>query len=206
MSTDVFPILKGMTYSVVKSPNWGTRMQRAVSGRELRIADYANPIWNFTLTYSVLHDATYGTTYVSPNTELRTLMNFVSVHRGAWDTFLFDDVSDDTVTGAPIGTGDATTTQFQLVRPLITGGFREAVTAPNAISAVKLDGTPTGAYTLNSGTGIITFTSPPGAAVVITADFTYYFRVRFVNDHQDFEEFLHNFWEVKQLKMVSVVL
>ncbi|HXJ62427.1 MAG TPA: DUF2460 domain-containing protein [Actinomycetota bacterium] len=206
MSTDVFPVFKGLTFSVVKTPTWGTRMQRAVSGRELRVSDYANPIWNFTLTYSVLHDATFGTTYVSPYTELRTLMNFVNVHRGAWDTFLFDDITDDTVVGGAIATADGVNSGYGLVRALIPGGFKEQMFAPHTVSAVYLDGVPTSAYTLDSNTGVITFTSPPSAGVAITADFTYYFRVRFAADRLDFEEFYHNFWEVKQLKLVSVVL
>jgi uncharacterized protein (TIGR02217 family) len=181
-------------------------MQRAVSGRELRVSDYANPIYNFTLVFSVLHDFTFGATYIAPSTELRTLINFVNVHRGAWDTFLFDDITDDSVTGTVLGTGDGVLTTAQLVRRLIPSGFNEPITAPKVSTLiVYLNGTPTGGYTVDSNTGIITFSSPPGAGVVITADLNYYYRVRFVDDGQDFEEFFHNFWEVKQLKMVSVV-
>jgi uncharacterized protein (TIGR02217 family) len=208
MSTDVFPVFTGLTFSVIKSPNWGTRIQRAISGRELRVKDYANPIWNFTLTYSVLHDYAFGATYLAINTELRTLMSFVNLHGGAWDTFLFEDPSDNTAVGQQIGTGDGIATKFQLGRSLVisSAAFFEAITAPEVLSTVYLNGTPTAAYTLDSNTGIVTFTSPPGGGVVITADFTYFFRCRFMNDRQDFEEFLHNFWEVKQLKMTSVVL
>jgi uncharacterized protein (TIGR02217 family) len=208
MRTDVYPVFKGLTYSTIKSPSWGTRMQRAVSGRELRVSDYVNPIWTFTLTYSVLHDFAFGPTYLAVNTELRTLMNFFNVHRGAWDTFLFEDPEDNTVVGQQIGTGDSTTTKFQLGRGLVntSPAFYEAITAPEVLEAVYLDGVLTAAYTLDSNTGIVTFTSAPGSGVVITADFTYFFRCRFANDRQDFEEFLHRFWEVKQLKLTSVVL
>lgn len=54
MTLNVFPSISTLSWSVIKAPNWGTRIQRAISGRELRISDYVNPIYKFTLTYEVL--------------------------------------------------------------------------------------------------------------------------------------------------------
>jgi hypothetical protein len=97
MSNRVYPVFRGLAFSVTKTPNWASRNQRAVSGRMLRTSDYLNPIWTFKLIYAVLHDSPWCS-YTSP-TELRTMMDFFNSSGGAFDAFLLDDPSDDTVTG-----------------------------------------------------------------------------------------------------------
>jgi len=67
----VFPSLPGLAWSVTKTPTFQTRIQRAVSGRELRALDYPYPLWQFTLVFDLLRDnpaAGYD--------ELQTLMCF----------------------------------------------------------------------------------------------------------------------------------
>jgi hypothetical protein len=54
--TAIFPTLPGLGWSVSKAPRFATRIQRAISGRELRVLDQPNPIWSWTLTYSMLRD------------------------------------------------------------------------------------------------------------------------------------------------------
>ena len=48
--------------------------------------------------------------------------------------------------------------------------------------------------------------SAPGSGVVITADFTYYFLVRFAEDTAEFENFMYQLWSLKQVKLQSVLL
>jgi hypothetical protein len=55
--TAIFPTLPGLGWSVSKTPRFATRIQRAVSGRELRVVEQPNPIWTWTLTYTLLRDA-----------------------------------------------------------------------------------------------------------------------------------------------------
>ena len=204
MSQRVYPVFQGLAFSVTKTPNWSTRMQRAVSGRTLRTSDYVNPVWTFKLIYAVLHDKPWCS-YTSP-TELRTMMDFFNSSGGAFDAFLLTDPSDSSVTGQVIGTGDGVKVTFQLVRQLVPGGFVEAIIAPNVVSTIYLNGTPTiGTYTVDPLTGLVTFISPPGAGVVITVDYTYYFRVWFP-DALDFEEIYYQYWQLKQVKLTSVVL
>ena len=52
----VFPELPGLAWSVTKTPTFQTRIQRAVSGRELRALDYPFPLWQFTLVFAFLRD------------------------------------------------------------------------------------------------------------------------------------------------------
>src|SRR5579871_1488404 len=117
--TAIFPSLPGLAWSVRKSPHFATRVQRSVSGRTLRLLDQPAPVWNFTLTWDFLRDSHDVRGGPGPGTgydELRTLMGFFLAQQGRFQPFLFDDPSDDSVTGQAIGTGDGSTRAFQLVR------------------------------------------------------------------------------------------
>jgi len=201
----VFPSLPGLAWSVTKTPTFQTRIQRAVSGRELRALDYPYPLWQFTLVFDLLRDnpaAGYD--------ELRTLMGFFMLCQGAFGTFLFRDPCDDQVTGQEIGVGNASTTVFQLLRAmgatLPGGGFLEPVVAPNVVSAVYRDGITQspGNYSVDPNTGLVTFSTAPGSGLIITADYSYYFRCRFVDDSYAFENFMFRLWQLKKLTFISV--
>jgi uncharacterized protein (TIGR02217 family) len=209
--TAIFPTLPGLGWSVTKSARFATRIQRAVNGRELRALDQSNPIWSWTLTYPLLRDkwdsrsggiGSGGTGY----DELRTLAGFFLQQQGAFQPFLFDDPTDHAVTAGLLGTGDSSATAYQLVRTM--GGFAEPITAPNMVSAVYLDGIlqSAGGYSVDATTGLVTFTIPPPAGQAITADFTYYFRVRFSDDTAEFENFMLQLWQARQIKLQSVFL
>jgi len=211
--TAIFPTLPGLGWSVSKAPRFATRIQRAVSGRELRVVDQPNPIWSWTLTYAMLRDEHDTRAASGPGVgydELRTLMGFFLQQQGAFQPFLFDDPTDDTASAQAIGTGNGSTTMFQLVRSmgvaLPGAGFAEPITAPNAVSAIYFDGIVQSAsgYGIDPTTGLVTFAVPPPAGQLVTADFSYYFRVRFADDTADFENFLYQLWALKQVKLQSV--
>jgi len=130
--------------------------------------------------------------------------------QGAFGTFLFRDPSDWQVTGQQIGIGDASRTGFQLQRSmgvaLTGGGFIEPVVAPNVVRAIYLNGIvqDPSTYSIDAATGLVTFGSPPSSGLIITVDFTYYFRCRFVDDKYDFENFMYQLWQVKKLAFISV--
>ncbi|HVH76767.1 MAG TPA: DUF2460 domain-containing protein [Stellaceae bacterium] len=195
MSLAVLPTLIGASYPAIRTPKFSTRVQRSVSGREVRISDFAYPIWEFTLPFAYL-----------PLADWQNLLGFFLQRTGAWDTFLFDDGADDNVTGQALGAGDGSTEAFQLVRTL--GGFVEPILAPNEVSAVYLNGVPqaSATWSVNSATGVLAFTTPPAAGAAISADFTYFWRCRFAQDSADFSQFMNRIWELKALKFVSVTL
>ena len=192
MSSAVFPTLVGQGWSVIKTPRFATRVQRSVSGRELRAPDMPNPIWTFTLVFEYL-----------PAADLNTLLGFFLSRQGAYDPFLFNDPNDNSVTAQPIGTGDGATTSFQLGRDL--GGFWEPVTAPGNLIGVYANGIAQSGCEADPATGILTMPAPPAAGLAITADFTFYFRCRFVDDSNDFENFMQNLWRLQKLQFVSVL-
>src|SRR6185437_3118733 len=189
--TAIFPVLPGLAWSVTKQPRFATRIQRAVSGRELRALDQPYPIWTWTLTYSVLRD---GGGY----DELRTLMGFFLAQQGAFASFLYEDPADNAVAAQMLGTGDGSVSAFALVRTM--GGFAEPITAPHAVTGVYLDGVRQDAsgYSVDADTGVVTFAAPPSAGKAVAADFTYYFRVRFADDSAEFENFMFRLWSLRQ--------
>jgi hypothetical protein len=88
----VFPNFPGLSWSVTKSPIFQTRIQRSVSGRELRALDYPYPLWQFTLTFDFLRDR-------NDFDELRTLAGFYMQCHGAFGTFLYSDPNDSLTIG-----------------------------------------------------------------------------------------------------------
>jgi uncharacterized protein (TIGR02217 family) len=207
--TAILPAVPGLGWSVSKAPRFATRVQKAISGRELRVADQILPVWIWTLTYPFLRDAhdTRGQGGLGVGyDELRTLAGFFLQQQGSFQPFLFDDPTDDTVTAQAIGTGNSSATVFQLVRSF--GGFTEPVVAPNAVTAIYFNGVLQSAshYSVDPATGVVTFTTAPPTGQAITADFTYYFRVRFADDTSEFENFMYQLWSLKQLKLQSVLM
>ena len=206
--TAIFPALPGLGWSVTKAPRFSTRIQRAVTGRELRALDQPWPIWTWTLTYTLLRDKWDTRAIIGPGVgydELRSLAGFFLQQQGSFQPFLFDDPTDDSVTAQPLGIGNSSATQFQLVRTM--PGFAEPVTAPNAVTAIYFNGilqSPSG-YSVDPDTGIVTFVTPPPAGQAITADFTYRFRVRFAADTAEFDNFMYQFWQLKRLRLQSVL-
>ena len=87
------------------------------------------------------------------------------------------------------------------------GGCAEPVTAPDTVSAIYFNGvlqSPAG-YTVDDENGKVTFTTPPPAGQSITTDFTYRFRVRFADDTAEFENFMYQLWQLKQIKLQSAL-
>jgi uncharacterized protein (TIGR02217 family) len=201
---DVFPVLPGLTWSVTKSPKFATRVQTSYSGRELRVLDQPYPIWTWTLVYNFLrdqNDLSHGAALGVGYDELRTLAGFFLRQQGSFQTFLYNDRSDNTAVKQFVGVGDGITTQYQLVRAF--GGFVEPTTVPSGIS-VFVNGVAA-SFTLGSY-GVIALSSTPRPGDAITASFGYVYPVRFTTDALDFENFMYQLWELKKLSFQSVLL
>ena len=130
---------------MTKAPRFATRIQRAVSGREVGLLKPPMPIWSWTLTYTLLRDrwdvrggAGPGSGPGAGYDELRTLMGFFLQQQGAFQSFLFNDPTDDHVNGQLIGTGDGGTAVSSWCARW--NGFSEPIVAPNAVSAVYFNG------------------------------------------------------------------
>jgi uncharacterized protein (TIGR02217 family) len=196
-----FPALAGLGFSVHKKPVFSTLVASHVSGREVRNALYANPIWQFELTFDGL-DSSNGTYPGLGPYSLQALMGLFLACGGQYSTFLYTDPSDSAVTNGGIATGDGATTTFAFARYL--GTFFEPVGWVTGVTGVTLNGANQASGWSLSTPNSLVFTSAPGAGVVIAATFTYAFECRFEADDLDFEEFMQNLWAAKSVKFRSV--
>jgi uncharacterized protein (TIGR02217 family) len=216
MSNLLFPKIRGLAWTIVKTPTFSTEIQESLAGREVRIQNFQNPIWEFTLTYEyLLNDP--KTRDENEQTPLETLVGFFLARGGQFDDFLLNEsdltgrLEDSVYSGQPIGTGDGLTKSFQIVRNL--GGFQEAVQNPmNQTATVYLNGIAKAQGTdYTVANGVVTFSNAPSAGVSVTADFTALQRVRFDigtsrsgKEGLEFSNFYFNLYECKEVQMISV--
>jgi uncharacterized protein (TIGR02217 family) len=138
--------------------------------------------------------------------ELQTLAGFFLARSGAFDSFLFNDVTDNSVTDQQIGLGTGSLLTFQLVRTY--GGFIEPIQNTNSVPVIKVNG-----ITKTVGTdysidqyGQVTFVVAPGAGLTVTWTGTFYYRVRFKTDYLDFNNFMHQLWELGTCELRGIKL
>lgn len=190
MSNEVYPALPGLSFGTERRYAFRTEVQESVAGAEVRQSLRAYPVRSWSLRYEFIRQNL-------SRTEWSQLAGFFMRHKGRFDDFLFDDIADNTATNESLGTGTGAKTQFQLLRRI--DGFIEPIYSPNAIAQVRVNGTPTAAYTLNAATGVITFSSAPANGHPVAADFTYYWRVRFEDDTLSLREFVRKFFEAQRI-------
>lgn len=218
MSLLVYPTLPGLTYPVLRAINFDTLVQGSANKYEVRLPQMVNPFRQWELIYDFLRDFLYGGFTA---TELAMLEDFFMYQNGQAGSFLYLDPDDNYVGPAMVsGSPNVPMAQLSLVSdgagnyysPLQrtrSGLFYEDVTDLNTGStgsalAVYADGTITTNYTL-LGPGL----ALPGASYMgmylkwaamptapITAQFNFYFRVRFQSDQRDMEKFSNKFWTI----------
>lgn len=201
MSTAVFPTnLKGLGFDFKRSPLWSTTRMASASGKETTIGYWSSPRWQYELVFNFLRDnPTDG--------ELAALRGFFNARQGQFDTWLYLDPDDNSVTGQQIGVANGTTVDFKLVRAM--DGFIEPMLAPNVVTAVYVGGVlqDPADYTVNlwgsSKPGVVTFDAAPASGAV-TADFSYYFPCRFDDDTMGLSKFLSKIWKAESVKFTTV--
>lgn len=196
MSNLVFPTLPGLTWNIARSPQWATRIQKAVSGKEFRSAWMSSPLYTFRLSYEMLREA-------ASFQEIQQLVAFFNNVRGSFDSFLYLDPNDNTVTAHNFGTGNGVQTAFQLMRSY--GGNLEAVGQLNGALSIYVGGVLQVAgtqYTLGS-TGLVTFVAAPAAGAALTWSGSYYYRCRFQQDTLELSEIMNTVWEAKKVEFVG---
>lgn len=199
MSNAVFPTFPGLKWGRKRTAVWSTNIQKSASGREIRSAYYTYPQWKFSLSFEVLR------TKASIN-ELEKLAGFFNERRGSFDSFLYEDPTDNKVTDQLIGNVVQGVTRYQLVRSY--GGFTEPVLAVKGVPVVKVGGvalTHGRDFSIdNNGVLVLNTPQTPGSPITWTGGF--YFRVRFTSDTVDFENFIGHLWNAKKIEFTSLKL
>jgi uncharacterized protein (TIGR02217 family) len=224
MSNLLFPKIRGLAWDIVKNPTFSTEIQSSLAGREVRMQNFQNPIWEFTLAYEyLLNDP--RTRDENEQTPLETLVGFFLARGGQFDDFLLNEtdltqrLEDSVFTGQPIGTGDGSNKNFQLMRNF--GGFLEACQNPaNQAATIYVSGRAPQVqgvdYTISLG--LVSFATAPALNAAITADFTFLHRVRFdlgtsrssssassgTREGIEFSNFYFNLYECKEVQLISV--
>lgn len=132
---------------------------------------------------------------VKRHDDLEDLIDFFYAVRGSLDGFRIKNHIDfnsahtgDTVTAIDqtIGTGDGVTTTFQLKKTYTIGANSASRNVYKPVSGTvrvsRNNVEDLSGWTVNTATGIVTYTVAPGAGVVVKAGFQYDLPVRFESD------------------------
>ncbi len=165
-------------------PERRTQIVELASGAEERNASWANSRRRY--------DVAYG---IRRADDLAAVVAFFEARNGRLHAFRFKDWSDyksclPSAAPAPtdqiIGTGNGSTTVFQLVKTYTSGAqsWARAIIKPVAGTVtVSLNGVAQGSgWSVNTATGIVTFAVPPATGAVIRAGFEFDVPVRFDTD------------------------
>jgi len=127
------------------------------------------------------------------DTTLALIAFFNAVGCGRVNGFRFRDrqtVDGYTGTAEYLGLGNAVLTTFQLRKVYTIGGstYYRTITKPVAGTVIMaVNGVPTTAFTVDTTTGIVTFTSAPGNGLAVHAWYEFDVPVRFNVDWLDLE-------------------
>jgi uncharacterized protein (TIGR02217 family) len=167
-----------ISYGASGGPGYSTSVVTTVSGHERRNANWAaaRGRWN------VAHG-------LKKREQVAELIAFFRARMGRAYGFRFKDWTDYQAIAQLLGVGDGATTSFQLVKHYSSGGAIETrlVTKP-VPGTVKIyrDGVETvSGWTVNTATGLVTFTTAPAVGVQVTADVDFDVPVRFDSDQMD---------------------
>ncbi len=164
-----------IAYGATGGPEFATSIVATASGYEQRNINWsaARGRW----------DVASG---LKKQTQLDTLVAFFRARKGRAHGFRFKDWTDYKATGQAIGTGDAANKIFQLVRTYSSGGSTDVRTITKPVAGtvkIYLAGVlQSSGFSINTTTGIVTFTIAPGNSVAVTADYEFDVPVRFDTD------------------------
>ncbi len=187
-------------------PERRTQIVELASGDEERNASWANSRRRY--------DAAYG---IRRADDLAAVVAFFEARNGRLHGFRWKDWADwksclpsqtPAATDQNIGTGDGTTTDFQLVKAYISGGqsWTRTITKPVAGTVkVAIDGVEqTTGWAVNTTTGVVSFTTAPASGSAITAGFEFDVPVRFDTDALDVTLDLERLGSITSIPLIEV--
>ncbi len=175
----------GISYGTSGGPGFNTHIIVTDSGQEERVARWSQARRKYDVAESI-----------KTNADLAELLTFFMARMGSAYGFRFKDWSDYATTtdhtsrvlvtsnvDMTIGVGDGATTTFQLIKAYTNGGVSRIRTITKPVTGtlkVALDGVnQTSGFTVDTASGIVTFTTAPSVGIVVTAGFEFDTPVRF---------------------------
>jgi uncharacterized protein (TIGR02217 family) len=174
-----------ISFNSTGGPAYSTNITELDSGAKIRLARWNNALRTYNIAYGIKKKA-----------DLATVIDFYLARQGPVNGFRYKDWLDFTTgvnhtgqhsaTDYQIGLGDGSTTTFQLVKKYTSGAYTKTRTITKPVEGTVLiafDGaTQESGWSVDTTTGIITFTSAPDEDVVITAGFKFDTPVIFADD------------------------
>ena len=182
-----FPKLKKFSFASTKKQKWNTRIQMSGSGKARSMTNQLYPQW--IISAKLLH---------LTREEANELMGFVALLKGNYEPFLWLDPEDFEEKGV----------QLPMVSPGVyqavmrIGGYTEPVDYIENVT-VYIDGVKQSSGTYSVTNGMVKFSVSPSASSKVTADYTYYWKVRFAQDEMEIQNIFVNLNDSKTFKMVS---
>jgi hypothetical protein len=130
MSNDLFPAYpayRGLAFTIMKAPEFGTLIKETPTHIETRLAQNANPVWHWVLTYNYLKDRPDDLPIGFDYSDFRTLLGFILKHQGRFDDFLFLDPDDYSVGPAMLGASPNLDARLMLVQDYTSGTWYSPV-------------------------------------------------------------------------------
>jgi hypothetical protein len=88
-------------------------VQIAASGKELRASYQGTPRWRYEIPLNFARIT--GFSVNTSTNEMAAILGLFNAVKGQWDSFLYTDPYSNTAVNTPFGTGDGSTTAFQLL-------------------------------------------------------------------------------------------
>jgi uncharacterized protein (TIGR02217 family) len=164
-----------ISYGAQGGPEFSTSVITVKSGQESRNQNWSESRIRWDVS-----------TAIKNQTDLEELIAFFRARKGRAHAFRFKDWSDYTATTQIIGTGNGVATTFQLSKTYDDTLIQttRVITRPVAnTTRIFLNNVEQlSGWTVNTTTGIVTFTSPVGNTVVVKASFQFDIPARFDTD------------------------
>jgi uncharacterized protein (TIGR02217 family) len=164
-----------ISYGSAGGPEYATDIVASVGGYEQRNINWEQA----RARYNVAHG-------VKTKAQLDALIAFFRARKGRAHGFRFKDWTDYQATNEPLGTGNGTQTQFQLVKRYVSGSVTDIRTIVKPVSGTvqvyKNAVLQTTGVSVDTVTGMVIFASAPAAGQAITASFQFDVPVRFDTD------------------------
>ena len=192
MSLHVFPVTTNMEFNSKKTEMWDdVIVKKTGSGRRKTLSRRAYPDWGIQVKFTGLGDA-----------QVESIAGFIAQHRGEFQEFLWLDPVDFQETAVRIGTGDGSTTKFQLVRNLADKFVFPVADYVSGSLSVYVDGVAV--TVLSVSDGLATLASAPALNSVVTATFQYYWRVALDGSKYSWTDPFYNLYKFETINLVTV--
>lgn len=161
-------------------PTFQTTIIQLTSGREQRNADWSQELLKADIGYGLMNDIS-GDPLDAEDREssFREILAFFRARRGQWRAFRFRDWSDYQAEFEPLGVGDGTRTEFQLVKSYDT--YVRRITRPvSGTIEVFVDGV-SAPFTVGAK-GLVVMNAAPADMAIVTATYEFDVPMRFQSD------------------------